>query len=82
MATVLIFTPTMSFAATVVVQPVKVVEWMAVPVEIAGSADAVIVFATVGIAVPVAIFQMSNVIVPVSTVMFHAVMVQANGTVK
>ena len=48
----------------------------------AGSAAAVMVFATVGIAVPVAIFQTSKVIVPVSTVIFQAEMVQANGTVK
>lgn len=41
-----------------------------------------IVFATVGIAVPVAIFQTSNVTVPVSTVIFQAEIVQAKGTVK
>ena len=43
----------------------------------AGFADAVMVLDTVGIAVPVAIFQRSNVTVPASTVMFHALMVQA-----
>lgn len=54
---------------------------MAVPVEMAGWADAVIEFVTVGMAVPVAIFQTSMVAVPVSTAMFHAEMVQAYGTV-
>jgi hypothetical protein len=52
-----------------------------VPVVIAGIAEAVIVLATVGIAVPVAIFQISTVAVPVSTKMFQALIVQANGTV-
>jgi hypothetical protein len=80
--TALMFTPKMSLAETAVVQPVRVVECRAVPDAIAGSADAVMVFATVGIAVPFAIFQTSNVIVPVSTVMFQALSVQAKGTKK
>lgn len=67
----------MSLAVTAVVQPVRVVLWMAVPVEIAGSAEAVMVLVTVGTAVPEAIFQMSTVAVPASTVMFHADTVQA-----
>jgi hypothetical protein len=67
----------MSFAATEVVHPDIDVLCSAVPVESAGLAEAVIVFVTVGIAVPVAIFQMSNVTVPASTVIFHAVIVQA-----
>jgi len=73
--------PTISFFATAVVHPVKVVEWIAVPTEIAGTADAVMLFDTVGIAVPVAIFQISIVAVPVSTAIFHAEMLHANGTV-
>jgi hypothetical protein len=62
-------------------QPVVVVLWIAVPLEIAGGAPAVIELATVGIAVPVAILQMSTVAVPVSSTMFHAEIVQLNGTV-
>ena len=81
-ATVLILTPKISLAVTLVVHAVNVVECTAVPLEMAGSAAAVIVLAIVGIAVPVAIFHTSKVIVPVSTVMFHAAIVQANGTVK
>jgi hypothetical protein len=74
--------PTMSFAATAVVQPVRVVECSEVFDAIAGSAEAVMVFETVGIAVPVAIFQTSTVAVPVSTLIFHALIVQANGIVR
>jgi hypothetical protein len=48
----------------------------------AGAALATMVLEIVGIAVPLAIFQTSQEIVPVSTVAFHAVMVQANGTVR
>ncbi|MGD0580940.1 MAG: hypothetical protein ABSC08_18690 [Bryobacteraceae bacterium] len=54
----------MSFALTAVVQPVRVVEWIAVPALIAGINEAVMVFETVGIAVPVVIFQTSTVTVP------------------
>src|SRR5579872_2528368 len=82
LATVLMLTAKISLAATLVVQPVKVVECTAVPEEIAGSAEAVIELPEVGIAVPVATFQTSNVIVPVSTVMFQAEIVHAKGTVK
>ena len=77
-----IFTPTMSFAVTlVVVKSVKVVECSAVPVEIARYPPLRIVFPLVGIAVPVATFQTSKEIVPVSTVIFQAAIVQAKGTV-
>ena len=64
------------------VQPVRVVEALAVPLLIAGRADAVMVLVTVGIAVPDAIFHTSKVIVPVSTVAAHSEIVQANGTKK
>jgi hypothetical protein len=74
--------PITSLAETDVVHPVKVVEYLLVPVESAGSADAVIVFDTVGIAVPVAIFQTSNVTVPASTEMFQLLIVQACPTEK
>ncbi len=72
----------MSLAVTEVVHAVSVVLCIAVPVLMAGRADAVIVFVTVGMAVPVPIFQISNVTVPASTVAFHAEIVQAYATVK
>jgi hypothetical protein len=77
-----ILNPKMSLAATVAVQVLTAVEWSAVLVAIAGAAPATMLLLTVGIAVPPAIFQTSQEIVPVSTVAFHAVMVQANGTVR
>ena len=70
----------MSFADTDVVHPVKVVLCFAVPVEMAGSADAVMVLVTVGTAVPFATFQTSTVIVPPSIMRLHAEIVQENGT--
>lgn len=73
--------PKMSLVETLVVHPVSVVECRAVPVAIAGLADAVIELLTVGMAVPVAIFHTSTVIVPVSTVAFQAWRVQAYGAV-
>jgi hypothetical protein len=66
----------MSFWSTFVVQPVSVVECTAVPLEIVGFTDPVILLAAVGIAVPLAIFQMSTVAVPVSTVTFQELMTQ------
>jgi hypothetical protein len=80
-ATAVMLTAMMLLAATaVVVKSVIVVEWMAVPLAI----DTPLVLMeldTVGIAVPVAIFQVLKVSVPASTRMFHALKVQANGTV-
>lgn len=76
-AVTLRLTATISLAVTVVVQPVRVVEWTEVPVEIAGIAEAVIVLEIVGTAEPVAIFQMSTVAVPASTLIFQAAIVQA-----
>jgi hypothetical protein len=70
----------MSFAATAVVQPVRVVDRMAVPLEMDGVAEAVIELAAVGTDVPDAIFQTSTVAVPASTVMVQAEIVQAKGT--
>jgi hypothetical protein len=44
---------------------------MAVPVDIEGFTDPVILFVAVGIEVPLATFQISTVAVPVSTVTFQ-----------
>jgi hypothetical protein len=68
-------------ALTLVVHPVSVVLCKTVPVEIAGNAEAVIVFETVGFAVPVAIFQTSMVSVPASTSITQPTIAQAKGTV-
>lgn len=69
--------PKMSFWVTVVVvKSVKLVECSAVPVAMARNPPLRIVFALVGMAVPVAIFQTSKEIVPVSTVIFQAWIVQ------
>lgn len=75
--------PNMSFAATDVVHPEVVFEWMALPVASAGRAAAVMVLATVGNVVPVATFHISIVQVGLepSAVIFHPVMVPAYGTV-
>jgi len=78
--TAVIAKPKISYWLTEVVQPVNVVECSAVPVEIAGAAEATMELVDVGIAVPVATFQTPQVIVPVSTVALHPLIVQANGT--
>lgn len=76
--------PKMSPAEKLVVHPLSVDERLALPVDKAGFALAVIVFATVGSAVPVAIFHTSIVQVglePVA-VIDHPVIVPGYGVVK
>ncbi len=80
-ATAVTFMAMMSLAVTVVlVKSESVVEWIAVPVDIA-TPLVLIELPDVGMAVPVATFQNFTVIVPASIRRFQALTVQAKGTV-
>jgi hypothetical protein len=75
-------TPIAVLADTLVVHPVSVVLAIAVPLAIAGCAEAVIELLTVGIAVPAARAHTSNVAVPAFTAIPQLEIVQALGSTK